>query len=92
MFARVLATTVVVVGVVLVLLGGTLFLNYASLRDLVVESRLDPAIAVVFDTRDEMSHRRAQALELLTGVAGLGAILGAGAWLLSAPRTSGSGE
>ena len=68
-------------GVVLAVFGVTLYLNVFSLRDLVLETRLHPAIAAVFDARDDMSHRRAQVLELLIGVGGGGLVVVAGLWL-----------
>jgi hypothetical protein len=76
------------VGVVLALLGALLFLNFLSLRDLVLQTHLHPAIAVVFDARDEMSHRRAQGFELLTGLAGAVIFLGGAAWLRTSRRES----
>jgi hypothetical protein len=79
---------VLVLGATLMLVGAMLFLNFLSLRELIVETHLDPAIAVVFDTRDEMSHRRAQAVELLTGLAGAATVLGAAAWLSMSRRES----
>ena len=78
---RILATSVLVLGVVLAVFGVTLYLNVFSLRDLVLETRLHPAIAAVFDARDDMSHRRAQVLELLIGVGGGGLAVVAGLWL-----------
>jgi hypothetical protein len=85
---RTLATGVLLVGVALGLLGAMLFLNFLSLRDLILATHLHPAIAVVFDARDEMSHRRAQALELLAGLAGLGVVLAAGVWLRTSRHES----
>lgn len=81
MHGRVVATAALVLGAFLALIGLMLFLNMLSLRDLVLETHLNPAIALVFDTRDEMSHRRAQALEFLTGLAGLVVLLVAAKWL-----------
>ena len=80
MHRRIIATAALVLGVFLAVMGALLFLNMLSLRDLALETHLNPAIAVVFDTRDEMSHRRAQALELLTGVAGFIVLVGAVTW------------
>jgi hypothetical protein len=68
----------------LAVFGAMLFLNFLSLRGLVLETRVHPAIAVVFDTRDDMSHRRAQGLELLTGLGGVVIIVGAAWWLRAA--------
>ena len=76
-----------VIGAVLAVFGAMLFLNFLSLRGLVLETRVHPAITVVFDTRDDMSHRRAQGLELLTGLGGVVIIVGAAWWL----RTSRQG-
>jgi len=82
---RILAISVLVLGVVLAVFGVMLYLNVLSLRDLVLETRLHSAIAAVFDVRDDMSHRRAQGLELLTGVGGAALALVAGLWLLAQP-------
>ena len=62
-------------------MGVMLFLNVLSLRDLALETRLQVAIAAVFDARDEMSHRRAQGLELLIGLGGAALALAAVLWL-----------
>jgi hypothetical protein len=78
---RILAISVLLLGVVLAVFGVMLYLNVFSLRDLVVETRLHPAIAAVFDARDDMSHRRAQGLELLTGVGGAALVALAALWL-----------
>jgi uncharacterized membrane protein YidH (DUF202 family) len=85
---RTLATVVLLLGIALALLGAMLFLNFLSLRDVVAATHVDPAIAVVFDTRDEMSHRRAQGLELIAGVAGIAIVLGVSVWLRAARRES----
>ena len=85
---RLVATAALVFGALLAFIGLMLFLNMLSLRDLVLETHLHPAIAVVFDTRDEMSHRRAQALEFLTGLAGLIVLLVAAKWLGSTRNNS----
>ena len=44
-----------------------LYWNTFSLRHLVLATRWQPAISLVFHTRGGMSHRRAQGLELLSG-------------------------
>ncbi len=76
-----LAQSLVVIGVVLTVFGTMLFLNFFSLRDLVLETHVQPAIAIVFDTRDDISHRRAQGLELLTGLGGVVLVVAAASWL-----------
>lgn len=81
-----LATSVLVVGVVLTIFGVMLFLNVFSLRDLVLQTRVHPAISVVFDARDDMSHRRAQGLELLAGLGGGVIVVGAAWWLSTSWR------
>ena len=81
-----LATSVLVVGAVLTIFGVMLFLNVLSLRDLALETRLHPAISVVFDARDDMSHRRAQGLELLTGLGGAAIVLASAWWLRTSWR------
>jgi hypothetical protein len=78
---RILAISVLVLGVVLAVFGVTLYLNVFSLRDLVLETRLHPAIGAVFDARDDMSHRRAHGLELLIGVGGAALVALASVWL-----------
>ena len=83
-----LAKPILVVGVVVAIFGAVLCLNVLSLRDLVLETGLPPAIAVVLDGRDEMSRRRAQGLEFLTGLAGVVVVLGAAVWLRTSRRGS----
>jgi len=85
---RTFATVVLLLGAALTLLGAMLFLNLLSLRDVILATHVDPAIAVVFDTRDEMSHRRAQGMELMAGVAGIAVVVGASAWLWASRRIS----
>jgi hypothetical protein len=82
--SRVIAWLLLVVGLALTVLGAALVLNLASLRDLVDQTRFHPAIEAVFDVRDEMSHRRAQSLELASGLSGMG-LLGFSIWLLRRP-------
>jgi hypothetical protein len=67
----VLGISALMVGLILAILGVALFLNLLSLRDLAESTRLSPVIWVVFDVRDEVSHRRAQGLELLVGLVGV---------------------
>jgi hypothetical protein len=70
-----------VVGLILAILGVMLFLNVLSLRELVLATRLHPAISVVFEARDELSHRRAQGIELLVGLFGAAMVTLAARWL-----------
>jgi len=88
---RILAISVLVLGVVLAVFGVMLYLNVLSLRDLVLETHLPVAIAAVFDVRDEMSHRRAQGLELLIGSGGAALALVAGLWLRVQPARTSNG-
>ncbi len=81
---RLIAWALLVVGLGLTLLGGALVLNIASLRDLVEQTQLHPVVVAVFDLRDEMSHRRAQSLELVAGLGGL-VVCVLAVWLLRRP-------
>lgn len=63
----------------LAVLGVALFLNVLSLRAIAESTRLPPLIWVVFDVRDDVSHRYAQALELFVGCIGL-AMAALGVW------------
>jgi hypothetical protein len=83
-----LATVVLLLGTALTLVGAMLFLNLLSLRELILATHVDLAIAVVFDTRDEMSHRRAQGMELVAGLAGIAVVLAASVWLRAYRRES----
>jgi hypothetical protein len=78
------AWVLLLVGLGLAVLGAALVLNFASLRELVEQTRFHPAIEAVFGVRDEMSHRRAQWLELVSGLSGVG-LLGLAAWLMRRP-------
>ena len=71
MLPRVLALSALAAGCVLAIVGAALFLNVLSLRELAATSRLSPAMWAVFEVRDEISHRRAQSLELLVGLVGV---------------------
>jgi hypothetical protein len=71
----VLAISALAAGCVLALLGAALFLNVLSLRELAVSTRLSPATWAVFQVRDEISHRRAQSLELLVGLVGVAMVI-----------------
>jgi hypothetical protein len=71
MSTRVLAMSALTVGVVLAILGVALFLNVLSLRALAESTQVSPAIWAVFEVRDDLSHRRAQGLELLVGLIGV---------------------
>jgi hypothetical protein len=82
--ARIVAWSLLLIGLGLTVLGAALVLNLASVRDLAEQTRLHPAIEAVFDVRDEMSHRRAQWLELASGLGGVG-LLGLAIWLLRRP-------
>ena len=82
-------TCLLVVGTGLSLLGAALFLNIVSLRALAQSSQLYPAIWLVFVVRDELTHRRAQWLELLVGAGGLTIVLSA-AWWNHARQRSGA--
>ena len=75
MLPRVLAISALVAGCVLAILGTALFLNVLSLRELAATSRLSPAIWAVFEVRNEISHRRAQSLELLVGLVGVAMVI-----------------
>ena len=81
MVRRLLVFGVLVAGVALTVLGLGLVINVLSLRDLVEQTRLHPAIAVVFEVRDALSHRLAQGLELMAGLIGLSFAGGAAFWL-----------
>ena len=81
MISRVLAISTLVAGLVLVIFGAALVLNVLSLRDLAESTRLHPAIWAVFEVRDELSHRRAQWLELLVGLWGASMVVSAAWWL-----------
>jgi hypothetical protein len=86
MLTRLLAIAVVAAGLTLALLGAALLLNLLSLRELVELTRLSAVIWVVFDVRDEVSHRRAQGLELLTGLVGVAIVSLAAWWFQSRAR------
>ncbi|MCA1646045.1 MAG: hypothetical protein LC797_11470 [Chloroflexi bacterium] len=83
---RIAGWLLLVVGLGLTVLGAALVLNFASLRELVEQTRFHPAIEAVFAMRDEMSHRRAQSLELASGVSGA-ALFVLGVWVLRRPET-----
>jgi hypothetical protein len=87
--SRVLAISTLLAGLLLVIFGAALVLNVLSLRDLAESSRLHPAIWAVFEVRDELSHRRAQWLELLLGLSGASMVVTA-AWWLRAHRVGGA--
>jgi hypothetical protein len=78
---RVVAISILGGGVALAILGAALVLNLVSLRELVESTRLDPAIAAVFEVRDELSHRRAQTAELGVALGGGTLVVTAGWWL-----------
>jgi hypothetical protein len=82
---RRLAWGLLLVGLALALFGAALVFNFVSLRALVEQTRISPAIVAVFDIRDEMSSRRAHWLELAVGLSGVG-LLGFGLWLLWRPE------
>jgi hypothetical protein len=84
---RILAWSVLAVGLGLAVLGAALVLNLVSLRDLVELTHVDPAIAVVFEARDEVSHRRAQGLELVLGGVGLSMAALTTWWLRRTPAS-----
>jgi hypothetical protein len=77
----IVAWLLLLVGLALAVLGAALVLNFLSLRELVEQTRFHPAIEAVFDVRDEMSHRRAQSLELVSGLSGV-TLFGVAVWLL----------
>ena len=86
MLIRVFAVSVLVAGLALILLGAALFLNVLSLRELAASTQLSPAIWAVFEVRDEVSHRRAQGLELLVALVGVALIALATWWLQTRAR------
>jgi hypothetical protein len=83
MLTKALAVSALLAGFVLMILGAALFLNVLSLRELIVSTRLHPAISAVFEVRDELSHRRAQLVEAIVGLIGVG-MMGIAAWWLQA--------
>jgi hypothetical protein len=84
---RRLAWGLLLVGLALALFGAALVFNVVSLRELVEQSRIGPAIVAVFGIRDEMSDRRAHWLEVALGLSGAG-LLGFAVWLLRRPKST----
>jgi hypothetical protein len=84
--ARVIAWALLLVGLGLTVLGAALVLNLASLREIVEQTQFHPGIVAVFDLRDEMSHRRAQWLELASGLSGV-SVFALAVWLLRRPES-----
>ena len=72
-------------GFVVMIFGAALVLNILSLRDVAESTRLHPAIWAVFEVRDELSHRRAQWLELVVGLSGASMVAWAAWWLRTHP-------
>jgi hypothetical protein len=68
------------------LCSAALVLNLASLREIVEQTQFHPGIVAVFDLRDEMSHRRAQWLELASGLSGV-SVFALAVWLLRRPES-----
>jgi hypothetical protein len=76
---RALAFSTLAAGLAVAVLGTALFLNLLSLRELAESTHLGPVIWFVFDVRDNVSHLRAQGLELLGGLFGV-AMASLAAW------------
>ena len=81
-----LVGSALVAGLVLVVFGAALIFNVLSLRDLALSTHLRAVIWAVFEVRDELSHRRAQWLELLLALCGASIVVTAGWWLRSHRR------
>ena len=73
-FEAVCNAALVIIGLQLLLLGCAMELNIVSLRELTRGQRLGQLVALVFILRNHLSHRHAQAAELLLGLLGAAAI------------------
>lgn len=73
-FAAVCNAALIIIGLQLLLLGSAMELNIVSLRELTRGQRLGQIVALVFILRNHLSHRHAQAAELLLGLLGAAAI------------------